>query len=61
VHFLDSHLNLFLENLGQWAMGRRAISRGYFHHGKSVPSQVESHYADWILPDTQKRRFTGKI
>ena len=51
VHFLDSHLDSFLENLGQWAIGRRAI-RGHLHHEKAVPNQVESHYAGLLLPDT---------
>jgi hypothetical protein len=52
VHILEPHLDLFLENFGQSAMGWRAISRGHLHHGKALPSQVESQYADWLLPDT---------
>ena len=47
VHFFDSHLDFFLENLGAVSDFTRI-----FLHGKSVPKQVESQHAGRLLPDT---------
>jgi hypothetical protein len=43
VHFLDSHLDFFPENLGVVRNEHR--EQYHFHHGKAVPRQVESQYA----------------
>jgi hypothetical protein len=45
MHFFDSHLHFFPENLGAVSDEHRAISPGYFKHGKTVPRQAHSYYA----------------
>jgi hypothetical protein len=45
VHFLDSHLDLFPENLGTVSDKHREISLGHLQHGKAIPGQVEPQYA----------------
>jgi len=53
MHFLDSFLRLLPRKYrGSERLKRRAISPGYFHHGKTILRQVESHYASWLLLDT---------
>ena len=45
VHFLDSHLDFFPENLGAVSAehGQR-FHRDILQHGKAVPRKVESRY-----------------
>jgi hypothetical protein len=48
VHFLDSNLVFFLENLGTVSdeHGDR------FHRGNEVPKQMDSQYVGWLFLDT---------
>jgi hypothetical protein len=45
VHFLDSHLDFFPENLGTVSDEHRERFHQDFQHGKAVPGQVEPQYA----------------
>jgi hypothetical protein len=45
VHFLDSHLDFFPENLGAVSDEHGEISSVHFKHGKAVPEQVKPQYA----------------
>jgi hypothetical protein len=47
VHFLDSHLDFFPENLGAVSIEHVEIPSGHFKHGTAVPGQVEPQYA-WL-------------
>ena len=55
IHFLDSHLNFFPENLwrSQWRTQWK-ISPWYYGCGKAVPRQVDLKYVGRILLDTEE-------
>ena len=53
IHFLESHLDFFPENLGEVSdeHGERFLPR-YYAYGKVVPRQVDLKYVGRILLDT---------
>ena len=51
VHYLDSHLDFFPENLGAVSDEHRAISAGDFHRGRAVQREVGSKHVGCLLLD----------
>jgi len=54
IHFLESHLDFFPENLREVSDERWKISRRYFGYGKGVPRQVDFRYGGRLLLDTEE-------
>jgi hypothetical protein len=59
VHFLDSHLDFFPENLGAVSDEHGERFHQDIYNMEAVPGQVEPQYAGCLLLDPQERCSRG--